>query len=55
LKNELKHHTIYKTRQEAKAAVFDYIEFFYNRLRPHQILDYRTLPEAEATYIEMLI
>jgi putative transposase len=54
LKNEMTHHTIYETRQEAKAAIFDYIELFYNRLRPHQTLDYRTPAEAEAAYIEML-
>jgi transposase InsO family protein len=50
LKNELTHHTIYPTRKEAKAAIFDYIELFYNRMRPHQTLDYRTPVEVEATY-----
>jgi putative transposase len=47
-------HTIYQTRQEAKAAIFDYIELFYNRLRPNQTLSYRTLIEVEAQYGELL-
>lgn len=50
LKNELTHHTIYSTRKEAKAAIFDYIELFYNRMRPHQTLGYRTPAEVEAQY-----
>jgi transposase InsO family protein len=28
------------TRAEARAAIFDYIETFYNRLRLHSSLDY---------------
>ncbi len=54
LKNEITHHTIYATRKEAKAAIFDYIELFYNRMRPHQTLNYRTPVEAEAQHAEML-
>lgn len=40
LKNELTWHCRFKTRDEAKAAVFDYIEVFYNRQRLHETLDY---------------
>lgn len=54
LKNELTHHSIYPTRKEAKAAIFDYIELFYNRLRPHQTLDYKTPVEVETQYSEVL-
>jgi transposase InsO family protein len=54
LKNEITHHTIYQTRKEAKAAIFDYIELFYNRLRPHQTLNYKTPVEVEAQYSEVL-
>lgn len=54
LKNEVTHHTIYPTRKEAKAAIFDYIELFYNRMRPHQTLDYLTPIEVEAQYEQML-
>lgn len=50
LKNELTHHCIYHTRREAKAAIFDYIELFYNRLRPHQTLNYQTPVAAEAQF-----
>ena len=32
-------HLIYKTREMARADVFDYIEMFYNRIRRHSHLD----------------
>ena len=50
LKNEITHHTIYATRAEAGAAIADYIEVYYNRMRPHQTLGYRTPTAAEAQY-----
>jgi putative transposase len=40
LKNELVHHCDFHTRQSARAAIFDYIEVFYNRQRRHQTLGY---------------
>jgi len=40
LKNELVNHCSFKTREEARMAVFEYIEVFYNRQRRHQSLDY---------------
>jgi putative transposase len=52
LKNELTHHTTYTSRKEAKTAIFDYIEVFYNRQRPHQTLKYQTPLEAEGLYAE---
>jgi transposase InsO family protein len=42
LKNELIHHRDYHTRDQARTAIFDYIELFYNRQRIHQSLDYET-------------
>jgi transposase InsO family protein len=48
LKTEHVHHTRFRTREEAKAAVFDYIEVFYNRQRLHSALGYRTPAEARA-------
>lgn len=42
LKNELVHDRTFETRDEAKAAIFDYIEVFYNRQRLHQTLGYQT-------------
>jgi len=40
LKNELVNHCSFKTREEARTAVFEYIEVFYNRQRRHQSLAY---------------
>jgi len=40
LKSELVHHCIYRTRLEARASIFAYIEGFYNRRRRHSALDY---------------
>jgi putative transposase len=40
LKNELVHHRDFHTRDEARTAIFDYIEVFYNRQRRHQTLGY---------------
>jgi putative transposase len=40
LKNELVHHCDFHTREAARAAIFDYIEVFYNRQRRHQALGY---------------
>ena len=45
LKTEWLHHNSYRTRDEARAAVFGYIEGFYNRRRRHSALDYLS-PEA---------
>jgi transposase InsO family protein len=42
LKNEVVHHCDFQTRDHARAAVFDYIELYYNRKRLHQSLGYRT-------------
>ena len=40
LKVELVHGKLYATRQEAKTAIFEYIEVFYNRQRRHSHLGY---------------
>jgi putative transposase len=50
LKNEWVHHHDFRTRDEAKLAIFDYIECFYNRNRIHQSLAYRTPDEVERLY-----
>lgn len=47
LKNELVHHTTFHTREEARTAIFEYIEVFYNRQRLHQTLGYLTPAEYE--------
>jgi len=40
LKVELTHHEQFKTRDEAKGKIFEYIEVYYNRLRMHSANDY---------------
>ena len=40
LKKELVHHRKYRTRDEARRDIFDYIEVFYNRERLHSSLGY---------------
>jgi putative transposase len=49
LKTEHVHHARFRTRAEAKAAVFEYVEIFYNRQRLHSALGYRTPTEARAS------
>ena len=34
------HHCDFASREAARAAIFDYIEVFYNRQRKHQTLGY---------------
>ncbi len=38
----------FKTREEAKYAIFEYIEVFYNRIRIHSTNDYLSLVDYEA-------
>jgi len=40
LKNELVHERDYRSREDAQAEIFEYIEIFYNRQRIHQSLKY---------------
>jgi len=47
LKNELVHHEKYKTREQARLSIFDYIETFYNTKRSHSHLDYVSPDEFE--------
>jgi len=47
LKKELVHHVRFTNREQARAAIFDYIEIFYNRIRIHSSLNYLTPEEFE--------
>ena len=47
LKKELIHRRRWRSRDEVRAAVFEYIEVFYNRRRMHSALDYKTPAETE--------
>lgn len=50
LKNELVHHCVFEDRSSARAAIFSYIELFYNRKRLHQSLGYKTPEQFEQRY-----
>lgn len=51
LKQELVHHRKFRTRAEAKAAIQEYIEVFYNRMRRHSAIGYM----APSLYVESLM
>ena len=50
LKTELVDHEDYRTRQEARKSLFEYIEVFYNRQRRHSYLGYLSPVEYERRY-----
>ena len=47
LKVELTHRYIFKTREEAKRKIFEYVEMYYNRRRTHSALGYLSPFEFE--------
>ena len=47
LKVEQVHHDDYRTRSEARAVIFEYIELFYNRKRRHSAINYMSPVEYE--------
>jgi putative transposase len=47
LKNELVHHRQFQNQADARYAIAEYIEVFYNRQRLHQALGYRSPEEFE--------
>jgi transposase InsO family protein len=49
LKKELIYQTHFKTREEARLAIFEYIEVYYNRERLHSSLLYQTPHGFELT------
>jgi len=50
LKTESLHHQHFQTREQARAAVFEYIEMFYNRKRSHSSLGYLSPEQFEACH-----
>ena len=48
LKTELVMHCDYKTRDDARASLFDYMEVFYNRQRRHSSIGYQAPLPFEA-------
>lgn len=55
LKSELVYRTTFETRDEAKAAIFDYIETFYNRKRMHSSIGYSAPFKYEQKYYDKLL
>jgi len=51
LKRELVYGERYHTREEARLSIFEYVEVFYNRIRRHSALGYRS-PEQYELLIE---
>jgi putative transposase len=49
LKTELVNHEHYRTLEQARASIFDYIEVFYNRKRLHSSLGYLSPESFEAS------
>lgn len=52
IKTELVKRTTFKTRDAARLALFEYIETFYNPLRRHSSLGYKSPVEFEQIYSE---
>ena len=52
LKTELVHDADWETRAEARSAIFDYLEVFYNRRRRHSSIGYVSPEEFELKYQE---
>lgn len=50
LEFELIERQVFTSRHEARSAIFEFIEVFYNRQRSHQTMDYRTPLEVEQEY-----
>ena len=53
MKSELVHRTRFTTRREARAALFEYIEIFYNHQRRHSSIGYRTPAQARMDITEV--
>jgi hypothetical protein len=54
LNNEMYYRTAFATRDEAKHAVIEFIEVYYNRKRLHLTIDYRIFADMMGTFFERL-
>ena len=54
IKTESIHHHKFKTREEARNVIFEYIEVFYNRVRIHSANNYLSPADYESLPIKML-
>jgi len=50
LKTELVHHIKFKSREEARQSIFEFIEVFYNRVRMHSANDYLSPVDYEQAH-----
>ncbi|SFR19093.1 Integrase core domain-containing protein [Desulfoscipio geothermicus DSM 3669] len=50
LKHELIYGNRFRTRNQARQAIFEYIEIFYNRIRLHSALGYMSPVEFELAF-----
>ncbi len=55
LKSDIVHGEQFSTRDEARQAVFEYIEIFYNRERRHSGINYMTPVQFELNYSKLLL
>ena len=51
LKAEMVNHRKFATKEEARVAIFEYIEMFYNRKRLHAALGYVSPVQFEARLV----
>jgi len=54
LKTELVYWESYKTRNDAKSSIFNFIEGFYNRTRRHSFLNYLSPFNFEIRYLKLV-
>jgi len=52
MKTELIYHRKFATRKEARLAIFEYIEGWYNRRRRYYALDYHTPCHLESLILQ---
>lgn len=52
LKTEMVYHERFETKAQARAAVFEYIEMFYNHTRLHAALEYLSPEQFEARRVD---
>lgn len=55
IKRELIHLETYATRERAKRDIWEYIELWYNRLRIHSSIGYKTPVQFQVAYAQLLL
>ena len=55
LKKELVHGRSWSVVSELRTAVFQFIEGYYNRHRPHSVMNYRTPEEQEDEFVKITL